>query len=128
MSAPARFILADPLRFVSPDAARGLVKRNGFECRTAGKTAKSEIWVRADPSGNGYWIVRMDTQGHATSFRISSRPHYHKNWVANDQQLSTYLTSYDPTAHVYDDDGVHMGEAAHSVHPEHLARAQHIPR
>jgi hypothetical protein len=127
MAAPDRFILSDRFQHTAPDSVRAIAKRNGFDCRTAWRTARSEIWVKADPFGNGYWIVRMDTQGHPSSVH-QSRPHYHKNWVANSDQLSGYLAAYDPTAIVYSDDGQLLGESAHSVHPEHLAKAQHIPR
>jgi hypothetical protein len=124
---PERFNVHEQFRHKSPDAVREIAKRYGFACRTKTNTARSEIWAVHDYGSNGYFIIRMDTQGHPWSAH-QSRPHYHKNWVASYDQLATYIAAYDPTAIVYDDDGRMLGESAHSVHPEHLAKAQHIPR
>lgn len=123
--APATFLIPERFTHRSPDVVRSLAKRHGFCSQTPIGTAKSEIWTRAGRIG--FWIVRLDTQGHGPWFH-GRRPHYHKNWVASVADLHAYLIRYTPKAFVYDDHGSLVGAAPRAIHPEHLSKAQHIPR
>jgi hypothetical protein len=100
-----------------------------------GAAGPKEIWAKFDSQSNGYFMVRMDPQGHAFKQDIGGhisivsqtrsgaqlthggRPHYHKEWVPADE-YSNYLNR--PTAGVvrFDD----AGEIASGLKELHIPR------
>ncbi len=124
MAIPNRFPVLEHFTHQSPERVREIAQRYGFRCETNQGTKDTEIWVK--PAANGYWIIRIDSQGHGR-WHHGRRPHYHKNWVEA-AKLRVYLTRYLPDAYVYDDQGQLIGQTQDSVHPEWKSKAQHIPR
>lgn len=144
MSAPERFVLSEFFRHHSPDKVRAAARRHGFTlavdvCEEEGSSKsdrerrnRTEIWAKADhgdaegPNPGGYWIIRIDAQGHRDWFH-GRRPHYHKNWVPS-HLLRKYLRQYTRGAYAYDDSGQLLGRVGDCNHPGSLAKGQHIPR
>jgi hypothetical protein len=124
MEVPNRFIVADTFTHHRPEYVREVATRHGFEQRTPGGSAEAETWVKSD--GHGWFIIRLDTQGHGSFFH-GGRPHYHKDWVPADK-LTKYLSGYMPTAYVYSDAGVLLGMAKDSKQSGSVAKGAHIPR
>jgi hypothetical protein len=124
MDAPNRFIVLESFKHHRPEYVREIANRYGFVRRKGDGTYKVEIWVKEE--GGGCFIIRLDTQGH-TRFYQRGRPHYHKDWVPL-ELLATYLKRYVRETYVYSDDGVLLGMSEDLKHPDHLAKAAHIPR
>ena len=125
-TAPTRFVITEMFRHSRPESVRSIAKRAGFELKTVQGTSDSEIWSMPAEEG-GFWIIRIDSQGHDTQYHFGSRPHYHKNWVATEAQLARYCEKYLGKAAVYDDAGVLLGKAR-DMKTDGLAKAQHILR
>ena len=129
MDTPNSFCFLETLRHRSPEFVRQVVEHAGFDRRTPGGTANSEIWVKACESG-GFWAVRLDTMGHRRG-HFGSRPHYHKNWIASEPALQKYLAGpSNQDVWLYSDAGLPLGPAGKSnpAHPDKLAKLQHISR
>jgi hypothetical protein len=143
VAAPQRFPDFLKVRHQNLDAVRSAAQHHGFAKVSAPKVqykpasgvgkgtsiGQSEIWAKYDPQSKGYFIVRIDPQGHATKLdkmqKISinapgphgGRPHYHKEWVP-ENEYSHYLHAPTSNTVKYNDAG----------HFDTSIQGTHIPR
>ncbi len=144
---PPKHFPFPPLKHQGTEAVRRQLGQHGFQ-KAAGESVSykiassrggaagpKEIWTKFDQQSNGYFVVRMDPQGHAFKKDVGGnltvvsqtrsgvhlshggRPHYHKEWVPADEYVD-YLSRPTPNVVKYDD----LGDIADSL------KAVHIPR
>lgn len=148
-TAPPNFPLGS-IKHVSPDILRGRLTANGFtkvadntpSYRVAssrgGAAGPKEIWSKFDPDSNGYFVVRMDTQGHAFKSDVGGqisvvsqtksgaqlthggRPHYHKEWVPA-SEYQKFLSYPTPNSVKFNDAG-HLADGVKDLKGTHIPR------
>ncbi len=161
---PPRKFPFSSIKHVGPDMVRRELQQqgfsmaaqaNGYRIAATNMTKKGprgvsvgpkEIWTKYDSTTDGYFVVRMDPQGHATKTDFGGqisvvsqarsgehlthggRPHYHKEWVPKDE-YADYLKR--PTANTlkFDDAGEFIGKNGDAtLWTGQALKATHIPR
>jgi len=143
------------IKHLGPEAVQKMLKQNGFKLANASdgyriasrrvtkrgdvlgsSVGPKEIWSRYDSATDGYLVVRMDPQGHATKVDFGpsnisvvsqrrsgehlahgGRPHYHKEWVPA-AEYNDYLRRPTNSVVKYDD----AGDISLSIKGTHIPR------
>ncbi|WP_425616786.1 hypothetical protein NA78x_000441 [Anatilimnocola sp. NA78] len=139
---------AKAFKHTSPEHLQIFLNSNGFQkvvsndvsyrvaSSSGGAAGPKQIWSKFDADSNGYFVVRMDTQGHAFKADLGpgnisvvsqtrsgvhlshgGRPHYHKEWVPSSEHQQ-YLSRPTPNTVKYND----LGELADDLKGTHIPR------
>jgi hypothetical protein len=132
LNPPQKFIVDNRFRHHHPEYIREIARSYGFERKQEaglvldekGRARRqSEVWMLVNE--NGWWFIRMDDQGHPP-YHFGSRPHYHKEWLDDQDKANDYLQGPGLKAYAYDDAGLLLGKIGKK--DESKVKLSHIPR